>query len=111
MTLEIPARINQIFSKIQFQKIKDVLLSPHEREITLRVTAGERPVALLDFTFWDGQNQVQVTARDGLATFHLLGPSVKFDELKLAIKYAYYDARDEFKVVADLWASGGQTNL
>ncbi len=103
LTLEIPERINQIFGKIRFQKVKDVLLNKDEREITLRVTGDGRPVALLDFTFWDGQNQVQVTARDGLATFHLLGPSVNFDELKLAIKYAYYDARDEFKVVADLW--------
>ena len=103
LTLEIPACINKIISEIRFTKIKDALLSPEEREITLQVQRNGQPVSLLDFTFWDGQNQVQVTARDGLATFHLFGPSVKFKELKLAVKYAYYDARDEFKVVEELW--------
>ncbi len=103
LTIEIPEQINRIIQKVRFAKVKDVLLPGDEREITLRVTGDGQPVSLLDFTFWDGQNQVQVTARDGLATFHLIGPSVKFNQLKLAIKYAYYDARDEFKVIDELW--------
>lgn len=43
-------------------------------------------------------------ARDGLATFQLLGASAAFDDLKLSVKYAYYNARDEYNVIADLWA-------
>ena len=103
LTLEIPEHINKIINEIRFIKIKDVILSPQEREITLQVQRNGQPVSLLDFTFWDGQNQQQVTARDGLATFHLFGPSVKFKELKLSVKYVYYDARDEFKIVEELW--------
>jgi hypothetical protein len=49
----------------------------------------------LDFTFWDGANQVSVQGRDGLATFALLGASVAFLDLKINIKYACYEAGNE----------------
>ena len=42
-------------------------------------------------------------ARDGLATLRLVGSSVKFEELKMNLKYAYYECRDEYSVVANLW--------
>ncbi len=103
LTLEIPDRINRIIQHIRFQKVEDRFIAPDEREITLTVRYDERPVSLLDFMFWDGNSQQQVTARDGLATFRLLGASVHFKKLQVAIKYAYYDARNEFQVIAELW--------
>lgn len=69
----------------------------------MRLTHTTLPVSLLDFTFWDGANQVAVQGRDGLATFRLLGASTKFESLKLNIKYAYYECRSEYSIVADLW--------
>ena len=102
-TTELPERINKIILKIGFDFKNKRQISEKEREVTLQVHCKKNPVALLDFTFWDGNNQISVQARDGLATIRLVGSSTKFDDLKLNIKYAYYDCRDEYSVVSNLW--------
>jgi len=102
-TTELPERINKIILKTGFEFKDDRKISEKEREATLRVFSKKHPVALLDFTFWDGSNQISVQARDGLATIRLVGSSIKFEELKMNLKYAYYECREEYSVVADLW--------
>lgn len=102
-TTELPARINRIILSTTFSLIKDERISQKEREVTLRIAHAGSPVALLDFIFWDGSNQVAVQGRDGLATFRLLGASTEFKSLKLNIKVAYYESRSEYSVVGDLW--------
>jgi hypothetical protein len=102
-TTDIPEQINRIISGIRFQVVRDKQISNKEREITLKIDKGGAPLSMLDFTFWDGSNQVSVQGRDGLATFQLFGASAKFEDLKLNIKYAYYEARDEYNIIADLW--------
>lgn len=103
-TTELPARINRIILNTGFALVKDERISSKEREITIRLQHDGTPVSLLDFTFWDGSNQVAVQGRDGLATFRLLGASTKFESLKLSIKYSYYESRSEYSVVGDLWS-------
>jgi hypothetical protein len=102
-TTELPERINKIILKIGFDFQDERQISEKEREVTLKVHSKKHPVALLDFTFWNGNNQISVQARDGFATLRLVGSSIKFDDLKLNIKYAYYDCRDEYSVVSNLW--------
>jgi len=102
-TIEIPKRMNALIEAIQFQYVKDDTVSEKEREITFQVKHKNKPASLVDFTFWDGANQVAVQGRDGLATFCLIGASVQFDQLRLNVKYAYYESRDEFQVVESLW--------
>lgn len=102
-TTELPEKINRLMNAVQFQLVNDQLISKDEREITLKMTANGQPVSLLDFRFWDGSHQVSVRGKDGLATFQLLGASVKFKELQINIKYAYYDARREYQVIDQLW--------
>ena len=103
LTTEIPHRINEIIRKIGFTFENDQMPAENERQITLSVNYDGKPVSLLDFLFWDGTNQIAVLARDGLAAFKLYGASVGFEELKLNIKYAYYECRKEFSVVESLW--------
>jgi len=103
-TTDIPEKINNIIDNIRFKVVKDIKLSDKEREITVQIKYPDVPVSNLDFTFWDGSNQVSVQGRDGLASFQLFGASAAFDDLKLIIKYAYYESRDEYNVLADLWA-------
>jgi len=102
-TTAIPEQINRIIDGIRFFMVEDKMVSENEREITLGVHYGQQPAALLDFTFWDGNNQAFVQGRDGLATFQLFGASSVFNDLKLNIKYAYYEARNEYNVIAQLW--------
>ncbi len=102
-TTKIPESINSIIQQTRFSFLKDRTISEKEREITLAVRHNNTPAALVDFTFWDGANQVAVQGRDGLASFLLIGASVKFDELKLNIKTKYYENRREYKVVETLW--------
>jgi len=103
-TTEIPTRINEILSKIDAWVVVDTLLSDREREITTTVTFDNKPIGSLDMTFWDGSNQVSVRARDGYATFHLFGASVRFDKVHAKVKYAYYDSRREYNVIEELWS-------
>ncbi len=102
-TTLIPEQVNKIFLNTRFAFDRDDMISDKEREVTLEVTNNGRAVSLLDFTFWSGSSQVAVQARDGYATFRLLGSSVDFRDLKMNIKYAYYESRNEYNVVADLW--------
>ena len=70
-TIEIPKKINAMIQDTRFRFVKDDTLSEKEREITLQVLHQNEPASLVDFTFWDGANQVAVQGRDGLATFYL----------------------------------------
>ncbi|MGD9488427.1 MAG: hypothetical protein AB7W47_10425 [Calditrichaceae bacterium] len=102
-TTELPARINRILLDLKFTFAGDKKISDMEREITLHITSNGIAVSLIDFTFWDGTSQVAVEGRDGIATFRLLGASTNFESLKLFIKYAYYESRQEYNVVGELW--------
>jgi len=102
-TTEIPARIHRIILNTKFAFVQDEHRSDKEREITVKVSLNGMKASLVDFNFWDGSNQVAVQGRDGLATFHLFGASTNFKELKLHLKYAFYESRNEYNVVADLW--------
>lgn len=102
-SLKVPNKINDIINRTRFLFISEKKVSDKEREVTLKMTHKKHDIALLDFTFWDGNTQVAVTGRDGIATVSLLGSSVTFDELKLNIKYQYYECREEYKTIAELW--------
>lgn len=102
-TTEIPEKINNIIQNVKFSFLDEQMISEKERQLTLRVRHKKEPAALVDFTFWDGANQVAVQGRDGLATFRLIGASIKFDELKLSVKTRYYENRKEYKVIETLW--------
>lgn len=102
-TTEIPEKINRTVLSTTFEFVGDRRLSEKEREVTLKVGCDGNPISLLDFKFWDGANQISVQARDGLASFRLVGGSVAFEELKLSIKTAYYECRKEYSIVETLW--------
>ncbi len=103
-TIAIPARINQILTGVQFKLVENRFdPSRKERTITLRVTYKDRPVSLLHFSFWDGQNYIPVQARDGIATAKLYGSATSVNNLKAMIEYQFYDSRKEMNVVNELW--------
>jgi hypothetical protein len=103
LTLKIPQAINRIILNSRIEVIADIPVSDKERRIDLKVTQKYNPVGMLDFTFWDGSKQVAVTARDGQASIQLFSAGASLSELKLNIKYDYYEAREEYKAVSDLW--------
>ncbi len=104
ISLEIPRAINQILRNVKFDLTCDKLKSPRERRLSFDVTFENKPVSLLHFRFWDG-NQIAGNGqvRDGQTTIRLAGNSVDFDELKIFVEYEYYNARREFQAVEDLW--------
>lgn len=103
-TTMIPTRVNEILSKIDAFVLVDTLISDKERAITIGLTYNNEPIGSLDIAFWDGSNQVAVRARDGYATFHLFGASVRFDKVHARIKYAYYESRKEYNIIEQLWS-------
>ncbi len=103
LLLEIPVRINELINATKFSLINDKKLSAKERELHFAVTTNGKPIRTLDFSCWDGVSQVNVRAVDGVGIFRLVGASASFDKIDLAIKYLYYESREELKEVADLW--------
>ncbi len=97
-------RIPQIMQSISFEVLGDEMLTDKEREITLAVLADGEKVKTLDFSFWDGSNSVSVKSRDGVASLSLYGSSTQFKDLRMNIKYSYYENKDEIKEVGDLWS-------
>jgi len=103
LTTEIPYRINAIISNTKFSLIKDTKINEVERELIYSVKVFDKQANQLDFSFWDGLNQVNVQAIDGEAIFALVGGSTRFDKLDVSIKYSYYESRNEIAAVNDLW--------
>ncbi len=103
LTTEIPYRINTIITNTKFYLVKDTKISDNERELEFLVEVFDKKANQLDFSFWDGLNQVNVQVMDGDAIFNLIGTSSQFDKLDVNIKYSYYECRNEISVVNELW--------
>lgn len=110
-TSELPNRINNILNKIRFVFLTDNKISDSEREIGVQVFYDERLVTLLDFTFWDGKDQVLSQAREGFASILLLGSGVNINELKPRIKYDYSESVKEYSALVDLWGLVDKPNF
>ncbi|MGE5499122.1 MAG: hypothetical protein ACM3Q2_13660, partial [Syntrophothermus sp.] len=100
---ELASRINNIINGVEFFLTEDIKISEAERELKFRVTFQGEPVQMLDFSYWDGTGQLNISALDGTAAVRLLGSSVGFEKIDLNVKYSYYECRDEIKEVGSLW--------
>jgi hypothetical protein len=104
LTHELPSAINRILNGIDFKVISDRKISDQERRLIVDVSYKQKPVSLLDLSFWAGsENQASSTVRDGKAIIDLFGSSISFDVLKISVEYRNYNARKEFKPVETLW--------
>lgn len=101
-TIEIPDRINRIIHGVRFQYLNE-RRTEQERQITFSVQYEGKPVSRIDFSFWDGAQQITVESRDGLATVSLFGSSMSMKELRIAVKTVYYKEREEYPIVKQLW--------
>jgi len=100
---EVPKRINSILHNIKFNLVASNKKSENETVVTYAINVNNRPSVNLQFSFWDGNNFIDVEGKDGVANIDLLGGSVNFDKLDVRVKYAYYSNRGEIKEVSELW--------
>jgi len=100
---EIPYRINNILKGVRFKAISFREISKDEKVVTCSITENGKPANCLEFSYWDGADFVDVTARDGKYDFYLVGSSTSFTKLKIKVKYDYYLNRGEIKEVEELW--------
>jgi len=100
---EVPKRINSILHNIKFNLVASNKKSENEMVVTYAINVNNRPSVNLQFSFWDGNNFIDVEGKDGVANIDLLGGSVNFDKLDVRVKYAYYSNRAEIKEVSELW--------
>ncbi|MAL18928.1 MAG: hypothetical protein CL670_06435 [Balneola sp.] len=96
-------RIPDIMQSVTFDIISDEMLTDKEREITVAVLLDGEKAKTLDFSFWDGSNSVSAKSIDGTATINLYGSSTQFNDLRINVKYDYYENKGEIKEVSDLW--------
>lgn len=111
LVTEIPYRIGNIINNVDFILTSNTKINEKEREIILKIQSDSKQVNLLDFSFWDGGNQVNVRGYDGEGIFRLIGSGTELKNLKLAIKYNYYESRGEIQEVADLWETVNKTEF
>ena len=102
--LESSSRISNIMSSATFEVIADEMLTDKEREITLSVFVNNKKAETLDISYWDGNNQISTKSSDGTAIVKLYGPSTQFKDLRINVKYDFYENRMEIKEVSDLWS-------
>lgn len=80
----IPDRINEVFKGIKVQK-----QNVDKEFVTLFVTYKDRPVASLDYTYFDGRGYTNLySATDGLGIMEMQ-PGVSTDNLKIKCEYEY----------------------
>ncbi|MFA5832047.1 MAG: hypothetical protein WDA22_01095 [Bacteroidota bacterium] len=103
LLIEVPIRINSLINSTKFKLISDKKISEKERELQFEIYTFGKPIRKLDFSCWDGVSQVNVSAVDGVGIFRLIGASASFEKIDLAIKYMYYESREEIKEVSELW--------
>lgn len=97
LVTEVPYRIGNIINNIDFILKSNTKITEKEREIILGIQSDSEPVNMLDFSFWDGGNQVNVRGYDGEGIFRLIGSGTELKNLKLVIKYNYYEAEVKFR--------------
>ena len=80
----IPDRINEVFKGVKVRKYK-----VEDEFVTLYVTYKDRPVASLDYTYYDGRGYTNIySANDGLGSMEMQ-PGVSTDNLKIKCEYEY----------------------
>jgi hypothetical protein len=103
LVIEIPTRINAVISNSKFTVVADRRINDKEREIEMSIDAMGKTTRQVDFSFWDGNSQVNVRAADGIGLFRLYGASASFDQLNIELKYKFYESREEIAEVSELW--------
>ena len=80
----IPDRINEVFKGVKVRKYK-----VEDEFVTLYVTYKDKPVASLDYTYFDGRGYTNIySAADGLGPMEMQ-PGVSTDNLKIKCEYEY----------------------
>ena len=80
----IPDRINEVFKGVKVRKYK-----VEDEFVTLYVTYKDKPVASLDYTYYDGRGYTNIySATDGLGSMEMQ-PGVSTDNLKIKCEYEY----------------------
>ncbi len=102
-SVEAPARINRILQEVSYSFASEQLYTDNERIFELEISYRGNPVSYIEFSFWDGYDQIRVTGKDGRATVHLLGASKDFDKLDIETRYDFEECRNEYKTVNELW--------
>ncbi len=103
LVIEIPLRIRNILSNVEFIYEGDVRPSESLRTVILRLEYEGRPVQELDFIYLERGSEHTAVARDGRVTCDLTGASVSYDNLDIEIEYRFASERDCVPLVAELW--------
>ena len=103
LNTKLSSSINKILRKTRFTLIKEKQRSEKELELIFKVTVDDKPVQHLEFSFFDGFDLVNSQATDGSGIVYLVGTSMSLENLSLAVRYSYYEARNEINEVGQLW--------
>jgi hypothetical protein len=91
----LPMRIDELMSGLNYQ-VTDIAEEPEYKQVTLYITYNGKPVANLDYSYWDGRDWSQpVSAKDGVGYLEFFGQGVKLrTDTRIRVEYAFeYEAR------------------
>ena len=93
----IPNRMNEVFGGIKAQKQK-----VEDEFVTLYITYKNRPVASLDYTYFDGRSYTNIySATDGIGIMEMQ-PNISTDNLKIKCEYEYLGEAQIDKEIASV---------
>lgn len=102
-TTQIPRQINDILRNIEIVYHAAPASEDEIRNIKVEAHYKSIPVSLMEFTIWDGYQNVEVGVKNGIGSFQLLGASVMFKSVRTSITYSYPDNIREYSIVEQLW--------
>lgn len=103
LTTTISANINSILQKVRLNLISQKRKNDKELEFKFAATLDDKPIQYLEFSFFDGYDLLNAQVTDGVAIVYLIGSSTQLQSLSLAVRYSYYEARNEINEVGQLW--------
>ncbi len=102
-TTHIPKRIDEILKDIEITLHSSPASEDEIRLIQVQAFYKNTPVSVMDFTIWDGYQNVEVGIMNGCGSFQLLGASVIFNRVRTSIAYSYPESIREYSIVEQLW--------
>lgn len=103
LTTTISANINKILQKVRLNLISHRKKTEKELEFKFAASLDNKPIQYLEFSFFDGYDLLNAQVTDGVAVIYLVGSSTQLQSLTLAVRYSYYESRNEISEVGQLW--------
>ena len=104
LSLSIPERINKIIDATSFRLLNIKEISKQEREYLFEVKVLGQDVAKLEISFWDGNQNINIFAKDSRFILPFFGKKeTQPKDTRISVVYKQYKDREQFNTLNSAW--------